>query len=69
MARRKRCRLLAVYIAALCEHETLKPGERGIVLLIAPDVRQAKVALDYAEGVLQSTPAMEQMLAGRTAET
>ena len=39
------------------------------MLLIAPDVRQAKVALDYAEGVLQSTPAMEQMLAGRTAET
>ena len=68
MARRKRW-TLAVYIAALCEHETLKPGERGIVLLIAPDVRQAKVALDYAEGVLQSTPAMEQMLAGRTAET
>ena len=26
------------------------PGERGVVLLLAPDMKQAKVLLDYAEG-------------------
>jgi hypothetical protein len=31
--------------------------------------RQAKVSLDYAEGVLQSTPIMQQLLAARTADT
>ena len=60
---------LAIYLAALCEHEDLKPGEKGVVLLIAPDVRQAKVALDYAEGVLQSNDSMWQLFASRTAET
>jgi hypothetical protein len=39
------------------------------VLLLAPDMRQAKVSLDYAEGVLQSTPMMKQLLAARTADT
>ncbi len=36
---------LACYIAALCEHD-LVPGERGVTLLVAPDQRQAKIALD-----------------------
>jgi hypothetical protein len=44
-------------------------GEKGVVLLLAPDMRQAKVSLDYAEGVLQSTPIMRQLLAARTADT
>jgi hypothetical protein len=61
---------LAVYIAALCDHkDKLVRGERGGVLLLAPDMRQAKVSLDYAEGVLQSTPMMKQLLAARTADT
>jgi hypothetical protein len=61
---------LAVYLAGLCSYEDkLVRGERGIVLLLAPDMRQAKVSLDYAEGVLQSTPMMRQLLAARTADT
>ena len=60
---------LAVYLGALCDYsDVLAPGERGVVLLIAPDVRQAKIALDYAEGALMATPAMNQLIAGRTAE-
>ena len=35
---------------------TPSPTEKGVVLLIAPDKKQAKVLLDYAEGTLQSTP-------------
>jgi hypothetical protein len=31
-------------------------GEKGVVLIIAQDKRAAKVSLDYAEGVLDSTP-------------
>ena len=44
-------------------------GEKGVVLLIAPDKKQAKVLLDYAEGTLQSTPLFSQLLEARTAET
>jgi hypothetical protein len=61
---------LAVYLAGLCDYkDKLVRGEKGVVLLLAPDMRQAKVSLDYAEGVLQSTPIMQQLLAARTADT
>jgi hypothetical protein len=33
---------LAVYLAGLCDHrDVLAPGERGVLLAIAPDQRQA----------------------------
>ena len=49
--------VLAVYLAGLCGYaDKLAKGEKGVVLLIAPDKKQAKVLLDYAEGTLQSTP-------------
>ena len=49
--------VLAVYLAGLCDYaDKLAKGEKGVVLLIAPDKKQAKVLLDYAEGTLQSTP-------------
>jgi hypothetical protein len=42
--------VLASYIAALCDHsDALSPGERGLVLCIAPDQRQATITLDYIE--------------------
>jgi hypothetical protein len=37
--------------------------------LLAPDMRQAKVSLDYAEGALKATPMMRQLIAGRTSDT
>jgi hypothetical protein len=58
---------LAVYLAALNEHE-LARGEKGVVLAVAPDKRQARILVDYAEGCLQSTPLLKQLLANRTAE-
>ena len=56
--------VLAVYLAGLCDYtEKLVKGERGTVLLIAPDKKQAKVLLDYAEGTLESTPIMRHLRA------
>ena len=37
--------------------------------MLAPDMKQAKVLLDYAEGTLESTPLLKQLLTSRTAET
>src|SRR4051794_18860732 len=56
---------LACYVAALCEHD-LVPGERGVTLLVAPDQRQAKIALDYATAVFEGSPVLSQLVANRT---
>jgi hypothetical protein len=59
---------LATYIAGLCKHD-LVPGERGIVLMIAPDQRQAGIALNYAEAAFEASPILKQLIANRTADT
>jgi hypothetical protein len=41
--------VLATYIAGLCVHDALVPGERGVLLCVALDQRVAKIILDYAE--------------------
>ena len=42
--------VLATYLAGLCDYsDKLARGEKGVVLLIAPDMKQAKVLLDYAK--------------------
>ena len=42
--------VLATYLAGLCDYsDKLSPGERGVVLLLSPDMKQAKVLFDYAE--------------------
>ena len=47
---------LAAYIAGLCNHsDVLAPGERGMVLCLAPDQRQARISLDYATATFQAT--------------
>jgi hypothetical protein len=56
---------LACYVAGLCEHD-LAPGERGVALLIAPDQRQAKIALDYATAVFEGSPVLRQLVGNRT---
>jgi hypothetical protein len=61
--------VLAVYLAGLCDYsDKLVSGEKGTVLLIAPDMKQAKVLLNYAEGALESTPILAQLIKNRTAE-
>ena len=58
---------LGVYIACLCQHR-LNVGETGVVLLIAPNQRQAKVALDYMSGMLEAMPLLRHQVVNRTAE-
>ena len=61
---------LAAYIGGLCDHRAvLAPGERGVVLCIAPDQRQARITLDYATAAFEATPIMRQLIANRTADT
>jgi hypothetical protein len=58
--------VLATYIAALCPHSALVPGERGIVLCIAPDQDQAAIVLDYVEANFRSSPILRQLIEQRT---
>jgi hypothetical protein len=62
--------VLATYIAALCTHtDTLVPGETGLVLIIAPDQRQALIVLEYIAAAFAATPILSQLVASRTADT
>ena len=60
---------LACYVATLCEHPMLVAGETGVVLLIAPNQRQAKISLDYSEATLKASPILRQLIVNRNAET
>ena len=59
--------VLATYEAALVPHPMLVPGERGIVLCIAPDQQQAKIVLDYVEANFKQSPILRQLIESRTA--
>ena len=60
---------LATYIAGLCDHrDKLAPGERGVLLCIAPDQRQASITLDYASAAFEATPILSQLIATRNAD-
>src|SRR5262245_18744269 len=59
---------LTSYLAAMCKHD-LVPGETGVVLLIAPDQRQAAIALNYAIAIFEESPILKQLMARQTADT
>jgi hypothetical protein len=56
---------LAAYIAALCRHN-LVHGERGILLCVAPDQRQAAIVLEYAAAAFEQSPILSQLVVNRT---
>jgi hypothetical protein len=59
--------VMAAYIAGLCDHsDVLAPGERGVLLCIAPDQRQAKIVLDYCEAAFAGSAALSQLVNNRT---
>ena len=61
--------VLATYLATLCDwSHVLARGERGLVLCIGPDQRQAKITRDYIEGCFDASPVMASMVRGRTAD-
>jgi hypothetical protein len=59
---------LACYIAGFCDHP-LVCGERGIVLCIAPDQRQAMITLDYATAAFEASPILRKLIATKTQDT
>jgi hypothetical protein len=60
---------LATYIAGLCEHPELAPGERGIVLVIAPDTKQSAVTLGYITAIFEQSPILRRLIANQTQDT
>jgi hypothetical protein len=62
--------VLACYLAALVDWSpVLVRGERGLVLCIGPDQRQAKIQRDYIEGAFDASPVMASLISGRTADS
>jgi hypothetical protein len=59
---------LATYVAGLCRHP-LTRGEKGVLLCIAPDQRQASITLDYAAAAFEASPVLAQLIANRTVDT
>jgi hypothetical protein len=59
---------LACYLAGLCEHPLVR-GERGVVLCVAPDQRQAQITLDYCEAAFTGSPILKQLVASRNSDT
>lgn len=65
---------IAVYLGTIGAEmtgllEKLKPGERGVVSIIAVDRDQAKVALGYVVGLLESSPMLSRLIVKRGAES
>jgi hypothetical protein len=61
--------VLSAYIAGLCDHsDALVPGERGVLLCIAPDQRQAGVQLNYITAAFHGSPMLSTLVDGRVAD-
>jgi hypothetical protein len=60
---------LGVYLGTMCSYPMLSAGERGTVLLIAQDQRQASIILNYASAVIEHSPILRQQLVRVTADT
>jgi hypothetical protein len=62
--------VIATYIAGLCDHsDALVPGERPVLLCIAPDQRQATVQLNYIEAAFRRSPMLSTLVEGGTKDT
>lgn len=59
----------AAYLATCVEYPQLAPGERGTLLIIAPDTSQAAIQLNYTRAVLEGSPLLAQRITGQTADT
>jgi hypothetical protein len=62
--------LVAVFLATFRSYTgILAAGERGTVMLIAADRRQARVLMRYVLGLLDSVPMLRQLVTHRTTES
>jgi hypothetical protein len=61
---------LAVYVAALIDHKAnLSPGERGLVLFLAQNTKQAQVAFGYCRAIFDDVPLLSALVRSTTADT
>jgi hypothetical protein len=61
--------LIAVFLACFNDYRRfLSPGERGVVLIIASDRRQARVIFRYIRGLLTGIPMLARMIERETAD-
>ena len=59
--------LIAVFLACFCDYsDVLAPGEVGVVLLVAPSQRQARVLLNYILGFMRSVPMLARLIVSDT---
>jgi hypothetical protein len=61
------CALVAVFLAAFRVYR-LTPGERGVVMLLAADRRQARVLYRYARAFIEGVPMLKAMVENVTAD-
>lgn len=62
--------LVSVFIACFRDYsEVLSRGERGVVMLVAADKRQAQIALDYINGFIDAVPMVKSLVRKRRAES
>jgi hypothetical protein len=59
---------LAAYIAGLCTHP-LTRGEKGVLLCIAPDMKQAGIVLSYTVAAFEQSPILRQLIGNQTSDT
>jgi hypothetical protein len=61
--------LLVTYIATLVDHRAnLSIGERGLVLVLAQNQRQAKIIFAYVAALIESIPPLAKLLVNKTAD-
>ncbi|MGY3445632.1 hypothetical protein [Bradyrhizobium sp. USDA 4473] len=61
---------LAAYLAACVDYsDKLAIGERGMILLIAQNTKQAGVAFNYLAGVFKAVPALAELVENETNDT
>ena len=62
--------IIAIFLACFCEwDENLALGERGTLLIVATDRKQAKVIFRYILALLNAVPELEEMITRETADT
>lgn len=59
--------LIAVFLSTMRTYQ-LAPGERGVLMVVAADKRQARVARRYVGALLKSVPALAQLVRRETAD-
>jgi hypothetical protein len=63
-------RVLACYAATLCDYsDNLVPGEIGVLLIIAPDQRQAGIILSYISATLEASERLKRLIRTKTGDT